>query len=156
MSPRRTVGYVKLEWTCPNCSTRNPGPQKTCINCGAPQPENVQFERAAEEALVTDARAMRAAQAGADFMCPYCSSRNSADTKACVHCGGDLLEARRRSSGGELAPNAGPRAVACANCGTSNPASHTNCTKCGSPLQRSAPLSPAAASPANSLPASAA
>ena len=56
---RRSRGFVQLEWVCPNCSTRNPGPKKTCINCGAPQPENVQFERAAEEKLVTDAEALK-------------------------------------------------------------------------------------------------
>ena len=108
MSPRRTVGYVKLEWTCPNCNTRNPGPQKTCVNCGAPQPDNVQFERAADEQLVADA-ALRAARAGADFICPYCGTRNKGDARVCVQCGGDLAEARRRVAGEELQPNIGQR-----------------------------------------------
>ena len=49
MGRRRTVGYVQNEWTCPNCSTRNKGGVKTCENCGAPQPENVQFELPSEK-----------------------------------------------------------------------------------------------------------
>lgn len=125
-----------LEWTCPSCNTRNPGPQKTCRNCGAPQPENVQFERAADEKAVTDGAAVSAAQAGADFICPYCSTRNRGDAKVCVQCGGDLVEARRRASGAELQANAGPKTVACSNCGGENPASSTMCSKCGAPLPR--------------------
>lgn len=143
---RKTVGYVKLEWTCPNCNTRNAGPQKNCVNCGALQPENVKFERAADEGLVTDENSIRAAQAGADFICPYCQTRNNADAKVCIKCGGDLVEARRRGSGEELHANAGPKEVICNNCGTRNPSANTNCSKCGSPLSSvAAPPSPAAA-----------
>jgi hypothetical protein len=69
MGRRRTLGYVENEWTCPNCSTRNKGSVKTCENCGAPQPENVQFELAAEQKIVADAEKVKAAQAGADIHC---------------------------------------------------------------------------------------
>ncbi len=133
---RRTRGFVQLEWVCPNCSTRNPGPKKSCIQCGAPQPENVQFERAADEAFVTDAAALQAAQAGADYICPYCETRNSGTAKVCVQCGGDLVEAKRRAAGAELQANSEPAQVICANCGTSNPSSRSNCSKCGAPLRR--------------------
>ena len=153
MSPRRTVGYVKLEWTCPNCSTRNPGPQKTCTNCGAAQPENVQFERSSEETLITDASAVRAAQAGADFVCPYCATRNSAEAKVCAHCGGDLVEARRRAAGVELQANASPQTLTCANCGTSNPVANISCSKCGAPLPR--PTAPEAAAVVTGIPSAA-
>jgi hypothetical protein len=157
MSPRRSLGYVMLEWTCPNCSTRNPGPQKTCRSCGAPQPENVQFERAAEEKLVADQGAVSAAQAGADFICPYCSTRNRGDAQVCVQCGGDLAEARRRASGAELQPNAAPPSLLCSNCGKENPSSSTSCSRCGAPLPRlAAPAAPAsvpAASRAANAPA---
>jgi ribosomal protein L40E len=126
-----------LEWICPSCGTRNPGPKKTCVNCGAPQPENVQFERAADEQIVTDESAIREARAGADYICPYCGTRNAAQAELCVQCGGDLVEAKRRAAGNELqAPNA-PKTAACANCGTLNPVSNSNCSKCGSPLPRS-------------------
>lgn len=136
MARKRTVGYVQLEWTCPNCSTRNPGGNKTCQNCGAPQPENVQFERAAEEKFVTDEHALKAARGGADYICPYCGTRNRSDARTCTQCGGDLVEAKRRAAGAELQRNEGPAQVACTNCGTVNPASALNCSKCGAPLPR--------------------
>jgi len=143
---RKSLGYVQLEWVCPNCSTRNPGPQKTCTNCGAPQPENVQFERAADEQAVTDENSIRAAGAGADYICPYCNTRNSAEAKVCKQCGGDLVEAKRRAAGGDLAANLGPKEITCTNCGTVNPAANRNCLKCGAPLPRaSASVPPAAA-----------
>lgn len=135
---RKVVGYVQLEWTCPNCGTRNPGPVKTCKNCGAPQPENVQFQRAVQENLVTDEQSVQAAQAGADYICPYCETRNRGDAKVCTQCGGDLVEAKRRASGAELQAARGPAEVTCTNCGTVNPAANTNCSKCGSPLPRAA------------------
>jgi ribosomal protein L40E len=143
---RRPSGYVKLEWVCPSCSTRNPGPGKSCVNCGAAQPEDVQFERAADELLVTDEESIKAAQAGPDFICPYCQTRNSASAKVCVQCGGDLIEAKRRASGAELQANTGPQEVRCTNCGTANPVSRSNCSKCGSPLPRSS-VKPQAAVP---------
>lgn len=133
---RRVVGYVQLEWICPNCNTRNPGPVKTCKNCGAPQPENVQFERALDEKLVTDSQSVQAAEAGADYICPYCGTRNRGDAKVCTQCGGDLVDAKRRASGVDLQAASGPKEVTCTNCGTVNPASNTNCLNCGSPLSR--------------------
>ena len=145
MSPRQSLGYVMLEWTCPNCSTRNPGPQKTCRSCGAPQPENVQFERAIDEKLVTDEAAAGAARVGPDFICPYCGTRNRGDAKVCVQCGGDLTEAKRREAGAELQARTGPESVFCTNCGTENPASNTSCSKCGAPLPRA--VVPAAPGP---------
>ncbi len=51
---KETIGYVRLEWTCPNCGSKNPGPEKSCTNCGAAQPEDVSFEQPAQETLVSD------------------------------------------------------------------------------------------------------
>jgi len=153
--PRKTVGYIKLEWTCPNCGTRNPGPQKTCSNCGAPQPENVQFETGPDQELIRDAQAIHAAQAGPDFICPYCGTRNRGDAKICTQCGGDLVEAKRRASGAELKSQQGPKEVICTNCGTVNPATNTICLKCGAPLPRAASTPPALAGSAGPAPAAA-
>lgn len=136
MTPKRTLGYVRLEWTCPNCNSRNPGSVKTCQNCGAPQPENVQFERTADEKLVTDAKETQAAAAGADIICGFCGTRNPANAVTCSQCGADLAEGKKRESGRELASAAPVAAVVCTNCGTENPASGTMCIKCGSPLPR--------------------
>ena len=134
---RRTVGFVQLEWSCPNCSTRNPGGKKTCVNCGAPQPENVKFQQPLEPKLVTDDQALRAARGGADIHCGFCGTRNPAQAVVCSQCGGDLKEGRQRSAGQEMQPApAGARELACGNCGTENPVSNRSCSKCGSPLAR--------------------
>lgn len=143
---RKSLGYIQLEWTCPNCGTRNPGRQKSCTNCGAPQPENVQFEVGANQDVITDESAVRAAQAGADFICPYCGTRNTADAKICKQCGGDLVEAKRRASGAELQAPVAQSEVTCTNCGTVNPATNRNCLKCGAPLPRAMSSSAAGAS----------
>ncbi len=143
MASKRTVGYIQLEWTCPNCNSRNPGDMKTCQNCGAPQPENVQFEQLAEQKMVTDENAIKAAQAGADIHCPFCGTRNPATAKVCSQCGADLKEGRARQSGRVMTPvQAGPKTVVCKNCNTENPSTNRVCSKCGAPLPRALAESP--------------
>ncbi|MCL4823341.1 MAG: hypothetical protein KJZ57_03895, partial [Anaerolineales bacterium] len=61
---RQSKGFVELEWICPNCNSRNPGPKKTCQNCGAPQPENVEFHLPADAKLIQDANVAKIAGAG--------------------------------------------------------------------------------------------
>jgi membrane protease subunit (stomatin/prohibitin family) len=134
---RKTLGYVQLEWTCPNCSTRNPGLKKTCENCGAPQPENVQFEQPAEKKFLTDEDELKAAKAGADIHCGFCGTRNPATATVCSQCGGDLAEGRKRQAGREMGPApAAPKVVTCTKCGTENPGSERMCSQCGAPLPR--------------------
>ena len=144
MARRRTVGYLQLEWTCPNCSTRNRGGDKTCVNCGAPQPENVQFERAAEEKLIRDEAGLRAARGAADIHCGFCGTRNPATAAVCSQCGADLTQGRARAAGRVLAPQTvAARLVKCSNCGTDNAAQNLNCSNCGAPLPRAVPAMPA-------------
>ena len=125
MARRRTVGYIENEWVCPNCQTRNKGSVKTCVNCGAPQPENVQFELPAEQKLVTDKDSINAAGAGADIHCPFCGTRNPATAKTCSQCGGDLTEGKAREAGRvmQAPPSPQPKIIKCDNCGVENPAS---------------------------------
>ena len=156
MARRRTLGYIQNEWTCPNCGTRNKGGQKTCENCGAPQPENVKFELPSEQKFVTDEEQIRAAQAGADIHCPFCGTRNPADAKTCSQCGGDLTEGTARQAGDVMqAPPPQPKIIKCDNCGVENPGSNTVCSNCGSPLpkiaiaQAAAPAAPVSASGMN-------
>lgn len=137
MGRRRTVGYIQNEWVCPNCNTRNKGGVKTCENCGAPQPENVQFELPSEQKLVTDEEQIKAAQAGADIHCPFCGTRNPASATTCSQCGGDLTEGKARESGRVMqAPPPAPKIIKCDNCGVENPSSISVCSNCGSPLPR--------------------
>jgi len=139
MARKRSLGYVRLEWTCPNCNSRNPGRVETCENCGAPQPENVQFELPAEQKIVSDEKEIQAAQAGADIHCAFCGTRNPATAKICSQCGADLTEGQARQTGRELEPaKAQPGTVTCTNCSTLNPGTNTMCAKCGAPLPRAA------------------
>jgi len=137
MARRRTLGYVQNEWICPNCSTRNKGGVKTCENCGAPQPENVQFELPAEKQFVRDESQIKAAQSGADIHCGFCGTRNPATAETCSHCGGDLKEGKSREAGRIMqAPAAQPKIVKCDNCGIENSSSNAVCSNCGSPLPK--------------------
>jgi predicted nucleic acid-binding Zn ribbon protein len=140
---KKQLGYVELEWVCPNCETRNPGPQKFCNGCGAAQPHDVEFEQALEEKMLTDEEQIARAQIGPDVHCPYCGARNAGDAKFCGACGGDLSSAEARESGQVVGAHRHEHAadVICPSCGTANPASNKSCTNCGAQLEKeSAPI----------------
>lgn len=144
---RRSKGVVQLEWVCPNCDGRNPGPVKTCANCGAPQPGNVQFQRAADEQLITDEKVVQSAKAGADIHCGFCGTRNPATAANCSQCGGDLKEGAARTAGQAMqAAPAAPKILVCQNCGSENPGTARKCSNCGAPIKApaAAPSAPAA------------
>ncbi len=135
--PRESLGFEKLEWVCSRCSARNPGPEKTCGSCGAPQPEDVQFVPAQKRQLIQDEREIEQIQKGADIHCPFCGTRNQADAKVCQQCGGDLKEGRRRASGrivGAFTASDGTALSTCPACGAHNPATNLKCAQCGAPL----------------------
>lgn len=143
MARKESKGFVLLEWVCPNCDGRNPGSIKTCESCGAPQPENVKFQRAANEKIITDEKLTQAAKAGADIHCGFCGTRNPANAVTCSQCGGDIKEGKARQAGGILqAAVTPPKVVTCANCGAENPGTEHTCAKCGSPLPRAATPKP--------------
>ncbi len=139
MARRESKGFVQLEWVCPNCDGRNAGSLKTCASCGAPQPDNVQFQRAANEKIVTDEKLVQAAKRGADIHCGFCGTRNPSNAVTCSQCGGDIKEGKARQAGQVLqAAATPPKVVTCTNCGTENPGTERTCAKCGSPLPRAA------------------
>jgi len=147
MASRRTIGYIQNEWTCPNCGTRNKGGLKTCENCGAPQPENVQFELPSEQKFVADEASISAAKAGADIHCGFCGTRNPATAETCSQCGGDLTQGKAREAGRVMqAPPPAPKVIKCDNCGNENPGSNAVCSNCGSPLPKA--VAPAVAAQA--------
>jgi hypothetical protein len=154
---KQSLGYTELEWTCPSCTTRNPGRVKVCKNCGAPQPKDVQFEQAAEDKIVTDQEGLEMVGAGPDIHCPFCGTRNPGNAAKCSRCGGNLTEGEKREAGQVLgAQQTRPAAdVTCEYCGTKNPAANTKCTNCGSPLSKAARPTPAVpgAAPAKMNPA---
>ncbi len=139
---KKIVGYVKLEWICPNCGGKNPGPQKVCSQCGGPQPAEVKFQKADEEKILTDADEVQKAKSGPDIHCGYCGARNPAGTKICSQCGGDLSAGKTRDSGQIVAafkPGDAPD-IKCPNCSTVNPASAQTCRKCGASLAKEKPV----------------
>ncbi len=133
---RETLGYVKLEWTCPKCNNRNPGLEKTCLSCGAPQPQDVQFVQAGQQELSQDETLKKTAQAGADIHCAFCGTRNPAEATICSQCGADLKSGTRREAGRVVgAFKAGPaRQIACPSCGKMNPETTLKCAQCGAQL----------------------
>ena len=131
----KSKGFIKMEWTCPNCNTRNPGPVKTCQSCGAPQPENVKFEMGADQNFVKDEKEIEQAKKGADIHCGFCGTRNPADAKTCSQCGGDLKEGMKRQAGQQIDRSAAKaEPFTCPSCGFKNPVSTGNCAQCGAPL----------------------
>lgn len=147
---RRSLGYVELEWHCPNCSTRNPGSRKTCSSCGMPQPEDVQFQQQAQDKIVTDEAKLAQAQAGPDIHCYYCGSRNAGNAETCSQCGANLTEGTRRSSGQILGAHRDKAAapVECAACGAKNDPTAPKCVNCGAALTQASPPPPPPAPPA--------
>jgi ribosomal protein L40E len=141
---RRSKGFIELEWTCPNCSTRNKGFEKTCVNCGAPQPDDVQFEAPAEKKFVSEEKASELRGRGADIHCGFCGTRNPSTAENCSQCGADLTEGVARQAGREIDMTAAKlEPVTCSNCGTVNPGTNINCIECGAALPRPARTAPA-------------
>ena len=142
---RKSKGFIELEWTCPNCETRNKGFDKTCVNCGAPQPDDVQFEAPSEKKFVSEEKASELRKRGADIHCGFCGTRNPSTAETCSQCGGDLAEGQARQAGRELDMSAkkAPEKLICSNCETENPGTNVNCQECGAPLPRPAAQTPA-------------
>lgn len=146
---KKTLGYTELFWTCPNCGGKNRGTIQTCEQCGAPQPEDVQFEQLAESQISQDESLAQRAKAGPDIHCPYCGTRNPATAKVCKQCGGDISEGTRRESGRVVGAfkSGTAQPVLCPACKSPNPPDANVCSNCGAPLGEK-PESPKTAAPA--------
>lgn len=102
---QKILGYVNLIWKCQFCNTENPGAIKSCTSCGAPQPPEVKFEEVDTEKFdfIKDEALIRMAKSGPDKHCPYCGTRNLADSTRCVQCGSDItVGASQRESGQKI------------------------------------------------------
>jgi DNA-directed RNA polymerase subunit RPC12/RpoP len=133
---KKTVGYVELEWTCPNCGGKNRGFDQTCQSCGAAQPEDVQFQQAAEEKLLADEAQIERAKAGPDVHCRFCGTRNEASATHCSRCGAELAEGAAREAGRALGAlrDAPAKPLSCPACGTPNDPNASHCASCGASL----------------------
>ncbi|OGN82478.1 MAG: hypothetical protein A2X24_02295 [Chloroflexi bacterium GWB2_54_36] len=133
---KKQLGYVEMEWVCPRCGSKNPGPQKTCSTCGGPQPQDVKFQQREGQELIQGEDAKTIAQGAPDVHCAFCGTRNKADALVCIQCGADLKEAKKRESGevmGAFSSVPVPDRP-CPSCGQMNPAGAQRCSNCGASL----------------------
>lgn len=137
---RKQIGYLELEWICPQCRTRNAGVKNICATCGLAQPKNVGFVPPLHATILTTGSAAEAAAAlvaaGADTHCPWCGVRNRATARQCTQCQGSLAGGEARQAGEDLGDLALDHAgdVACPACRTINASSARYCIMCGAPL----------------------
>ncbi len=138
---KKKLGYVELFWTCPNCETLNPGEEKVCLNCGAPQPDDVQFIQKPGQELSNDEKLAKKAEAGPDIHCPYCGARNPSSAKTCSQCGGDLTGGQKRKKGRVVGAYRKEKLekIMCPNCGAENPGNALTCAQCGASLRKEQP-----------------
>ena len=144
---KKQLGFVEMEWVCPRCGSKNPGPQKTCTNCGGPQPQDVKFQQREGQQLIKGDEAEKIAGAAPDVHCSFCGTRNKADALVCIQCGADLKGATKREAGevvGAFSSAPVPDRP-CPTCGQLNPAGALTCKNCGASLAAPAavPQSPA-------------
>ena len=148
---QKSQGYVNLYWKCPHCGAQNIGKQNVCTQCGSPQPENVNFYHLEGSQILEDENEIKRAELGPDIYCPFCGSRNTADTIECIQCGGNIEEGKRRESGQIVGgfQKGQKQTVPCPACGTENAFTRTTCHQCGNGLaadrtenQQNAPAQP--------------
>ncbi len=76
------------KWDCNVCGTTAVrGPLTQCPNCASPRPENVKFYLSDDAMVVSDEKKLSEANAGADWICTYCSGHNKAWQTQCSSCG---------------------------------------------------------------------
>jgi hypothetical protein len=86
-------------WDCTSCSSKGVrGDVYRCHACGASRPENVTFYLPDEEEVVTDIAAIKAAEAGSDWKCNYCSQWVTVLEKQCPNCAGGTLGGATRQT----------------------------------------------------------
>jgi hypothetical protein len=144
---KKTLGYVQLEWTCSICGTKNAGFDRLCKGCGAAQPDDVQFQQAAQEVLLSEESELEQAKAGPDVHCRFCGTRNPAGAAACRQCGAELIGATAREGGQVLGAHRDKPAepVLCPSCATPNDPLAKQCKGCGASLAGARPAQPESA-----------
>ena len=75
-------------WDCTVCGNKgNMGPETHCTNCGASRPPNVKFYLPSDAEIVSEKIELKAAKAGADWICGHCEAQNKATATFCGSCG---------------------------------------------------------------------
>lgn len=108
-------------WDCTYCGTTGIlGRHTTCTNCGRSRAKGTRFYLPENEGQVKDRELLALAQAGEDWICPYCDSSNRAGQTSCQHCGsprqaGTPVQSKIRYAPGQeprQGDNVGPAALA--------------------------------------------
>ena len=98
-------------WDCPACGSKGiRGDVYSCPNCSRTRSADTKFYLPAEAMEVTDAAAIAAAKAGADWRCDFCGNLNLAAKANCVQCG--AVRGSRRRQAHEYDQTAAPRSAA--------------------------------------------
>ncbi len=75
-------------WDCNTCGHNgNMGNVLNCEQCNIPRDKNVEFYLPDDAEIVTDAKIIKAANAGADWNCSHCGAANKATSDSCHSCG---------------------------------------------------------------------
>src|SRR3954454_11621764 len=75
-------------WDCPACGRKgNRGSEKLCGGGRRPPGPEVKFYLPDDAPEVAEAEALKQAQAGPDWICPYCNADNPATNAFCSGCG---------------------------------------------------------------------
>ncbi len=95
-------------WDCPNCNAKNRGAMQHCDACGAIRSENVKFYVDDASKVITDEAELEKANAGPDWICPFCSNMSPSSSSKCTGCGSDRSAGKNRAVKDIPAGNAGP------------------------------------------------
>jgi uncharacterized membrane protein YvbJ len=84
------MAFREGRWDCTTCgSVGNLGHDRICPNCGNPRAEGVRFYLPEDAEEVQEEARLKAAKAGADWLCEYCGSSNTALDAVCRQCGAE-------------------------------------------------------------------
>ena len=75
------------KWRCLRCSSANLGRNLNCLTCGVKRGDDVEFFLETDAAALSNTDLLNQANAGADWICRYCSGNNRASERQCSSCG---------------------------------------------------------------------
>lgn len=84
------------KWRCVRCAQVNLGRNLNCLTCGVKRGDDVEFFLDDDAAAVSDAELLGQANAGADWVCRYCSGNNRAFETQCSSCGSQHTSADKQ------------------------------------------------------------
>ncbi len=86
-------------WDCSSCGARRiRGDAYQCSACGSARPKDVKFYLPEDAEVVTESKAIRAAEAGPDWPCASCGAWISATIETCPNCAARRDDSRGRQA----------------------------------------------------------